>query len=76
MTEWVLWGFHPLYKGKDGYPYPLRLGVGSMRHCNAERRTRERHGGWTMATYASGVAPIGLRLQCDEAYPLRTHEFE
>lgn len=72
-TTWVLWGFHPAGKGQDGYPYPVPLASGSMRECNGERRRRERDGGWTMAVYAKGAPPTGLRLQCDEIYPERSH---
>ena len=72
-ARWVLWGFHAAYKGKDGRPYPLRLAVGSQRDVNGERARRKRDGGWTMGTYRQGVAPVGLRLQCDAAYPDRSH---
>ena len=90
--SFTLWGFHPAYKGKDGYPYPLPLARGSLRECNGERRRRTNEdksraisvakgqatvpGIWTFGTYATGAAPTGLRLLCDEEYPDRTHEYE
>lgn len=69
----TLWGFHPAYKGKDGYPYPLRLAIGSLREVNGERNRRLKESAqWVTGTYAKGVAPVGLRLQCDNAYPQRS----
>ena len=69
MTGYQLWGFHPAYVGRDGFPYVLKLAGGSARDCDRERAWRVSDGGWTLGTYAAGVAPVGLRLQCELAYP-------
>ena len=71
-VRWALWGFHPAYRGKDGFPYPLKLAIGSERACNGERARREKQGGWTLGRYRQGVPPTGLRLQCDALYPERS----
>lgn len=68
---WVLWGFNPAYPGKDGYPYPVRLTIGSERECMGEFRRREEQG-WVTGRYRQGVRPEGLIALCDEAYPLRS----
>ena len=68
---WVLWGFHPKYGGEDGYPYPIRLAIGSERECNGEYARRKKQG-WVMGRYRQGVRPAGLIALCDEAYPNRS----
>lgn len=69
--KWTLWGFHPDYKGADGYPYPTKLAVGSERDCNGEYARRKKQG-WTTGRYRHGAEPTGLRLLCDQAYPNRS----
>lgn len=67
MTEYTLWGFHPLYVGKDGKPYLIQLEIGSLRECKSEQKHHEMLGGWTLGTYAKATDVTGsaLNIQLD-----------
>jgi hypothetical protein len=65
-AEYVCWGF----SAQLGYPFaiPLPLTGGGLRHCRAEQAYRKRLGvGWQTAIYRKGVAPVGLRLEAQQA---------
>lgn len=65
--NYVLWGFHPSYVGKDGRSYLIRLAIGTLKECRAEQKYREKLGGWTLAMYAKDTDPgsawLGLELE-------------
>lgn len=59
----VLWGFNPAV---PVYRAPIAITGGSLRHCRAEQRMRKDEG-WTFGIYLEGTAPVGLRLQAENA---------
>lgn len=65
--NYILWGFHPSYVGKDGQPYLIGLESGTLQDCRAEQKYREKLGGWTLAIYLRGTdlggTWLGLELE-------------
>ena len=60
--QFVLWGSSSLLANGT----LIRLAVGSQRECEAERKYREKLGGYMLGIYAKGDEPIGLQMRVEE----------
>lgn len=65
IYDFMLWGWHPDYKGPDGSVIPIKLAGGSWLDVRAAMNQRKRESKlWRLDIYRSGVEPEGLIAQC------------